>query len=63
MTLQFVEADEESVFTVNEEIVTVMNSIVEKNEWKGKEGCYSGIEPHERPSSRTKWGYDLPKSQ
>ena len=53
------EANEESVFIVDEEVITLMDSIVEEHECKSKacnvdrERSYSGIEPHERPSSDT----------
>ena len=45
------------MFIVNEEILTVMDSIVEEHECTVNacktviENSYSGIEPHERPSS------------
>ena len=55
----YAEVDEESVFIVDEEILTVMDSIIEEHECKYKdcktviENSYSGIDPHERPSSST----------
>ena len=55
----YTEVDEESVFIVNEEILIVMDSIVEEHECTNNnckaviENSYSGIDPHERPSSST----------
>ena len=53
------ETNEESVFIADEEVITLMNSIVEEHEYKNKvcnvdtESSYSGTEPHEQPSSGT----------
>ena len=64
-----VETNEESVFIVDEELITVMDSIVEEHECKNKacnvitESSYSGIEPHERPCSSTEQVHDSSKSQ
>ena len=62
------EANEESVFIVNEEVITIMDSIVEEHECNSK--AYnvvtesSDIEPHERLSSTTERRvYGSPKSQ
>ena len=58
------------VFIVDEEILTVMDSIVEEHERTGNacktvaaESSYSGTEPHEWPSSSTEQAYGSPKSQ
>ena len=65
----YTEVDEESVFIVDEEILTVMDSIVEEHECTDNdcktviENSYSGIDPHERPSSSTERAYGSPKSQ
>ena len=61
--------NEESMFIVDEELITVMDSIVEEHECKNKacnvvtESSYSGKEPHERPCSSTEQVYGSPKSQ
>ena len=58
-TATYTEMDEESVFIVDEEILTVMDSIFEEHECTDNacktviENSYSGIDPHERPSSST----------
>ena len=63
------EANEESVFIVDEEVIIVMDSIIEEHECKSKacnvvtESSYTGIEPHERPSSTTEQLYGSPKLQ
>ena len=50
----YTELNEESVFTVDEELLTLMGSIVEEHECTGKacnrvtENNCSGIEPHDR---------------
>ena len=65
----YTEVDEESVFIVDEEILTVMDSIVEEHKCTDNycktviENSYSGIDPHERPSSSTERAYGSPKSQ
>ena len=67
----YTEVDEESMFIVDEEILTVMDSIVEEHECTDNacktviENSYSGIaaDPHERPSSSTERAYGSPKSQ
>ena len=57
------------MFIVDEEILTVMDSIVEEHECMDNacktviENSYSGIDPHERPSSSTERAYGSPKSQ
>ena len=67
--VSYTEVDEESMFIVDEEILTVMDSIVEEHECTDNtcktliENSYSGIEPHERPSSSTERAYGSPKSQ
>ena len=68
--VSYTEVDKESMFIVDEEILTVMDSIVEEHEsWCTDNACktvqnsYSGIEPHERPSSSTERAYGSPKSQ
>ena len=67
--VSYTEVDEESMFIVDEEILTVMDSIVEEHECMDNacktviENSYSGIEPHERPSSSTERAYGSPKSQ
>ena len=55
----YTEVDEESVFIVNEEILTVMDSIVEEHKCTDNdcktviENSYSGIDTREWPSSNT----------
>ena len=53
------EANEELVFIVDEEVITVMDSILKEHECKSKacsvvtESNYNDIEPHEWPSRTT----------
>ena len=70
ITLQLVQGQiNKSVFIVDKEVITVMDSIIEEHECKSKacnvvtESSYSGIEPHEWLSSTTEWVYGSPKSQ
>ena len=69
ITLQLVQRQmkPELMFIVDEELITVMDSIVEEHECKNKacsvvtESSYSGIELHERPCSSTERVFGSPK--